>query len=112
MAQVIVRAFRFHSQQELALYKKEGKEKGMFEFGKVPMKAEMEDKTIVPVLKVLAEEHLKGTILKAFRKNDNGDWDYCSEVEGKAKGEWGGEQTAEAKAAGVQAESEEEMVPA
>jgi hypothetical protein len=88
---------RFHKQQSLNLYKKDGSLKDSFKWPIGNVKTE--DKSIIPVLEALAETELKGTIVIAYRKNENGQWDYCTEREGKAKGEWGGEQSAEAKAA-------------
>jgi len=102
MGQVIFRGYRFHSNAEFALYEKEGKEKGMFEFKQPILKGECEDKSIIPLLEVIAEDQLKGTIIKAYRKNENGDWDYCTERKGKAKGEWGLQESAESKAAHAQ----------
>ena len=103
MPQVVIKAFRFHEKHQLELYKKEGEEKGLFEFPKPIAKFEAsEDKIIRPILDQFASVELKGTILKAFKKNDDGYWDYCCEMEGKAKGEFGLEETAESKAAHAQ----------
>ena len=102
MPQVKVKGFRFHESNQLELYKKEGLERGMFEFPKpVAVFEASEDKIISPICQELASVELKGTILKAYKKNDDGFWDFCLEVEGKKKGDFGLE-TAESKAANAQ----------
>ena len=102
MPQVKVKGFRFHADSQLDLYRKEKKEKGMFEFPKVVATFEAsDDKIILPILEELASVQLKGTFLKAYKKNDDGCWDYCAEREGKVKGNWG-DQSADAKASGAQ----------
>ena len=108
MAQVKVKVFRFHENKQLEIYKKEGLEKGMFEFPKPLATFEAsEDKIISPIVQQLALVELKGTILKAYKKNDDGFWDFALECEGKAKGEFGLEETAESKAHHAQNEDEE-----
>jgi hypothetical protein len=107
MSKVLIEGYRFHDQKDLALYKNEGKEKGMFRFTKPLLQAECEDKTIKLLLEAMSQDNLKGTILKAYRKNVDGHWDFCMEGEGKQKGSWGGEQTAEAVARTAQDDEEE-----
>ena len=98
MGKLMIEGFRFHEQQQLAMFKSEGKERGMFKFTKPILQAECEDKTIKSLMDAMAEDNLKGTILKAYRKNTDGHWDFCMQMEGRQKGTWGGEQTSEAKA--------------
>lgn len=111
MGKLMIEGFRFHEQTELVLYKKEGKEKGMFRFTKPLLQAECEDKTITLLMNAMAEDNLKGTILKAYRKNVDGHWDFCMESEGKQRGSWGGEHAAVAKAEKAQRGDDEEMEP-
>lgn len=106
MGQVKFEAMRFNKQSELNLYKKGGSLRGAFKWDVGKVKAE--DKSIVPILDALAETELKGTIVVAWRKNENGQWDYCAEKEGKAKGSFGGGESAEEKATKAQAGEEEE----
>lgn len=98
MGKLMIEGFRFHEQQELQMYKSEGKEKGMFKFTKPILTAECEDKTIESLMSAMADDNLKGTILKAYRKNVDGHWDFCMEKEGRQKGTWGGGETSESKA--------------
>ena len=102
MGKLMIEGFRFHAQQDLQLYKKEGKEKGMFKFTKPILTAECEDKTINGLMDAMADDNLRGTILKAYRKNVDGHWDFCMEKEGRQKGSWGGDRTSEDKAAEAQ----------
>ncbi len=102
MGQVKVFAIRFHKKEQLDLYQKTGEETGAFMFPKPIATVTTEDKCIKPLLAVLAEGELRGTILKAYRKNDDGFWDYCAELAGRQKGEFGLEETAESKAASAQ----------
>ena len=111
MGKFLVEGFRFHEQQDLALYKKEGKEKGMFKFTKPLLQGECEDKALDGFMNVLADDNLKGTILKCWRKNVDGHWDFCIEKEGRQKGSWGGNETAELKARKAQEGDEEELEP-
>ena len=91
MPKLEVVGFGFHNQQDLALYKNEGKEKGMFKLKKPLMVATIfEDKAVIPLLEALAISINKNILMKAYRENDNGDMDFCTEMYGKSKVEWGG----------------------
>lgn len=94
--QVEIFGMRFNKQSEFKLYQAEGVLKGSFKFP--ILKGKMEDKSIKPVLAGICEGELKGTTVLVYKKNDDGFFEYCTEMEGKAKGEFGlsAEEAAEA----------------
>lgn len=103
---LVIEGSRFNTQTELALYKKEQKKKGMFRFPKPLLVAVTEDAAVIPLLEAIATVELKGTMCTAYKEDDNGNLAFAGEMEGEAKGDWGGGQTSEAAAAGAQADSE------